>query len=191
MGALTSKLKSPIWPSHPKVARWLGYGALLIAAGIAGRIVSIPYDIKAREQSRSAIARQLVSFIELEKEKVDKINDLARDYIHSQKLSPGDPLPPKAVLKPQAGSLMDTEDASQLMTSFSAKDGRWQANATSLISVANTVPQKGEKYAYLAIEAPLDVVGFRYEIHPKDQFGNKRMLEAARIAAKKLKEKTN
>jgi hypothetical protein len=189
MRALFSKLSKPVWPAHPKIARWAGYGILVVAAANAGRLVSIPSEIREREQSRAAIARQLAAFVSLEKEKVDKINDLARDYIHTKQLKPGDPLPPKAVLTPEAGSLMDTGDASQLMTKFTAKDGRWQAMATSLISVENKVPQKGEKYAYLAAEVPIDVFGFRYEIHPQDQFGGRRMLEAGRAAALKLKDK--
>jgi len=188
---IINKLKSPLWPSHPKIARWLGYGSLVLAAAIVGRFVNSLSEIKAREQSRGVIARQLVSFSELEKEKVDKINTMARQYVHNHNLAPGQPLPPKAVLNPKPGSLMDTDEASRLMTSFMAKDGQWQVKASSLISIANTVPQKGEKYAYVAMEMPLDVLGYQYDIHPKDSFAFNRMMEATKIAAEKFKETKN
>lgn len=129
---------------------------------------------------------------EIQKEKVDKINQTAKKYIEYYKLPPNHPLPPITFFKDndQTWKLLNKKEPTQIINTFDLKSENIQSKMHTILTVGNKVPKEGEHYAHIAAFANIKFLPPNgLAIHPQSKNSFEKIKNAVTEVERKLEKK--
>lgn len=156
-----------------RAAAWLLVAGVLIwTAKVVDRPIQQQKAMATGNELKTAAAKIWLS----QSAQTETINELAAALVMARNLKPGDPLPPseihKVILRKQPNrtgiSHLDSEEEIHLKTWHVIKTNRLESPVEIILSIRNTVPEKGEPYAATALFGNPEVVEKGMQIHPKD-----------------------
>jgi hypothetical protein len=169
----------------PKILRIPAYGLCIGLAILTAYHLGEIDRVEQRELDIKVMKGQIEAFWDLEKEKVNLINNLAEREIKEKNLSPGDPLPPNSLLRKGINiSALKKDTETKVLNTYTASSGEYSTKAISLLCVMDKVPDPDQSYAYAGIEYNREMFGKSYTTYPDDRFAYQRLKRALRDIAK-------
>jgi hypothetical protein len=156
--------------------------ALLTAVHLQKLLIDDQDEKKAAETLKTHI----LSYWDLEKDRVEKINTNAEKYIAYYHLQPGDPLPPNTFFEPTDPTWRRLNSPTFLTysTAHKAEKDNYSTIATTLTAIRDTVPPKDEHYAYIGVIWNASLFSSGLEIYPQDKAAFTTLKKAHKLETK-------
>jgi hypothetical protein len=174
----------------PKFVRWPIYLLTAVLVFWTAWLVENVKTKKQRDIDVGVMKAQIEAFWDLEKEKINKINQRAEDFAQSTGLAVGDELPIRLLAEKNEGTIEALSESKNksIITEYKAGSGDYFTKAISIITIKGKVPEKGEYYAYGGIEHNKEMFGNIYSLYPEDAFARERVSKALKKFIKQKSE---